>query len=332
MSTPRVSIIVPTHNRAKLIGRAIDSVVRQTFPDWELIIVDDGSTDETGQVIESYRGRIGERLVYLTRQQGGSSAARNTGIERARGEFVAFLDADDEFLPHKLARQLELFELEPGLDFVYSDYAFVDLNGVRHLSALSECHPLGRQVPTRQVGPNLHVCTGDLADYLLRGYFICTIVGMVRRNALGSDLRFLEGQWYSEEWLFYLEVARRCRSGYVDEPLSVHHYEPGSVSRTSVARNLVNQKNLLAIMAKRFPHCSPEARRALRRQRSFCAQQLGWDALRTGRSGQALGHFAEAFVQTPGWATARPTVGAAWKYLTHSTGGKAGPPAEPVRR
>ncbi len=316
MSSPRVSIIVPTYNRAKLLGRAIDSVVRQTFTDWELVIVDDGSTDHTPAVVDSYRSRLSRRLVYLTRQRGGSSAARNTGIEHARGEFVAFLDSDDEYLPCKLARQLELFELEESLGFVYSDYSYVGLDGVRHGSAFSECHPLARQVIGRAVGLNLYVCPEGLVDYLLRGYFISTIVGMVRRGVLGQGVRFLEGQWYSEEWLFYLEVARRCRAGYVDEPLSLHHHQPGSVSRTSVTRNLANQRALLALLAKRFRGCSRQARQALRSQRSFCARQLGWDSLRAGCSREAVGYFAEAFVQEPGWSTARPMLGAVWRWLT----------------
>ena len=299
-----------------MIGRAIKSVARQTFADWELIVVDDGSTDETAEVVACHRQQIGERLVYVVRPQGGGSAARNDGIDRARGEFVAFLDSDDEWLPPKLARQLELFDAEPALGFVYSDYSFVDFEGTEHRSAFDECHPVSRQVPCRRVGPELCVCTGDLADYLLRGYFISTIVGMVRRRVLGADLRFLEGQWYSEEWLFYLEVARRCRGGFVDEPLSLHHHQPGSVSRTSVSRNLTNQRRLLSLVSRRFGNCSRQARESLRRQRVVCAQQLGWDALRAGQPHRAVSYFAEAFMHRPMLASARPIAGAMLKCLT----------------
>ena len=315
MSSPRVSIIVPTYNRADLVGRAIRSVVQQTFSDWELIVVDDGSTDETPDVIASYRQELGERLVYLARSQGGGSAARNTGIDRAHGEFVAFLDSDDEYLPTKLARQLELFDLEPSLGFVYSDYSFVDLEGVEHRSAFGECHPVAREVPNDRVGHNLHVCTGDLTDSMLRGYFVSTIVGMVRRRVLGEDVRFLEGQWYSEEWLFYLEVARQCRGGFVNEPLCLHHHQPGSVSRTSVSRNLANQRSLLSLVARRFSDCSREARESLRRQRVVCAQQLGWDFLRAGQPRRALRYFSEAFIHRPALSAARPVAGAAWRCL-----------------
>ena len=317
MSSPRVSIIIPTFNRAALIRRAVDSVESQSFSDWELIVVDDGSSDDTAAVVESYRQRLGDRLRFVTRSRGGSSAARNTGIDMARGEFVAFLDSDDEFLPDKLARQLALFDVAPELGMVYSDLAFVNLAGVRHDSAFTECWPLARQVPTRRVGANLHVCTGDLTDWLVRGYLISTIVGMVRRSVLGNAVRFLEGQWYSEEWLFYVDVARRCRCGYVDEPLSLHHHVAQSLSRTSVSRNLVNQRALFIMLAKRCPGRSREADAALRRQHCACAQQLGWDSLRAGRPRRAVRYFAEAFRQCPGLRTTRPILGAVWRCMFH---------------
>ena len=318
MSAPRVSIIVPTYNRAGLIGRAIESVRTQTFSDWELIVVDDGSTDGTPAVVESYRPQLGTRLVVLAQTHGGASTARNTGIEHAQGEFVAFLDSDDEFLPEKLARQIQLLEREPALDFVYSDYAYIDLAGVRHPSAFAECHPLAREVPRRQAGPQMYVCTPSLVDYLVRGYFISTIVGMVRRRALGDHVRFRAGQCYSEEWLFFLDVAQRCRTGYVDEPLSLHHHVPHSVSRTSVVRNLTQQRTMLALLAERFPGSSGDARRAVRAQRSLCAQQLAWEMLRRGQAGRATRYFAEAFAQRPGVACARSLLGAFCRTLVPS--------------
>ncbi|MCP4592618.1 MAG: glycosyltransferase family 2 protein [bacterium] len=313
---PRVSVIIPVYNRAPLIGRAIESVIAQSAEDWELIVVDDGSTDETPSVVEDYRSRLGPRLIHLRRARGGSSAARNTGIDRARGEFIAFLDSDDEFRRNKLARQLELFEQEPGLGFVFSDYAFVDLEGVHHPSAFDGACPLARRLPVRQIAPKLLLCTGDLADYMLRGYFISTIVGMVRRSVVGESVRFLEGQWYSEEWLFYLEVAKRCRSGYVDEPLSLHHRVAGSVSHTSVPRNLLNQQRLLSLLAQRFPDCSRPARRALRSLRSTCARQLGWNAMRADLPTRALRHFGEALIHQPTLPALRPVIAAAWRVLT----------------
>ena len=107
MSEPTVSVIVPTYNRQPLLPRAIDSVVAQTFGDWEIVLVDDGSTDSTREMADRYSHQLGDRFVYIPQPNRGASAARNRGIDVCRGRFVAFLDSDDEFLPTKLG-QLEL--------------------------------------------------------------------------------------------------------------------------------------------------------------------------------------------------------------------------------
>lgn len=103
---PLVSVIIPTYNRADIVRTAIESVLAQTYPNIELIVVDDGSTDHTQACLSAY----GERIVVLTQDNAGPSVARNRGIEAARGEIVAFLDSDDYWLPAKLARQVEALE------------------------------------------------------------------------------------------------------------------------------------------------------------------------------------------------------------------------------
>ena len=110
---PAVSVIVPAYNGAWCVARAIDSVIAQTFPDFELIVVDDGSTDDTAAVLNAY----GDRLRVVRKTNGGLSSARNAGIAAARGHHVAFLDADDWWLPDKLAFQVALMEANPELVF-----------------------------------------------------------------------------------------------------------------------------------------------------------------------------------------------------------------------
>jgi glycosyltransferase involved in cell wall biosynthesis len=108
---PFFSVVIPTYNRATCVRRAIDSVLRQTFEDYELIVVDDGSTDNTSEVVRGY----GERIVYVSQRNRGVSAARNTGISRSVGDWVAFLDSDDEWLPGYLSKQAELVSKDPDL-------------------------------------------------------------------------------------------------------------------------------------------------------------------------------------------------------------------------
>ncbi len=294
MSDPTVSVIIPTYNRLPLLSRAIDSIVAQTFGDWEIVLVDDGSTDSTRELADRYSRRLGDRLVYIHQPNRGAGAARNRGIDQCRGRFVAFLDSDDEFLPTKLERQLELFELRPELGFVYSDYGFVDLDGTRYESDFDIEHPLAREVPVEPVAPGLYACRGSLFDVLIRGYFICTIVGLVRREVLGSSIRFREEQTFGEEWLFYLEVARTCPAGFVDKPLAVYHYNRGSLARTDKKRNALRYHALLRTIDQTFDDLTFDQRAAVRGNLAQLCRQLGQSARRAGCHREAMTRFAEA--------------------------------------
>ncbi len=299
MTAPTVSIIIPTYNRATLLPRAVDSVIAQTFVDWEIVVVDDGSTDATALVAARYRSELGERFVYLRQSNRGSSGARNHGIDACRGRFLAFLDSDDEFLPNKLERQLELFARRPELGFVYSDYTYVDLDGVAHKSAFDDKCRLARAVPFEEIAPGLRVCIGNLFDILIRHYFIATIVGMVRREVLGREIRFPIDQDYAEEWLFYLNVARVCRSGFVNEPLCVHHFVAGSLARTDKHRNAVRYRDLLTAIEAGFVDLNHEQRRAIDRNRARASRQIAYDARRAGRHREAALSLIDSLRRQP---------------------------------
>ncbi|UCE59589.1 MAG: glycosyltransferase family 2 protein [Phycisphaerales bacterium] len=295
-----VSVIIPTYNREALLPRALDSVVGQTFPDWQIVLVDDGSTDNTQAVADRYGKRLKDRFIYIRQEHAGCAAARNHGIEVARGHFIAFLDSDDEYLPNKLERQLALFDQRKDLGLVYSDYSYVDLDGVRHKSAFDTVSTLAREVPCAEVEPGLCVCTASLFDVLIRGYFVATIVGMIRREVLGNAIRFREVPSYGEEWLFYLKVSRACRAGFVDEPLCLHHFVEGSITRRSGHRNHLRLHNLLKEMYRCFGQVSPMASRTIRENLSQTCRQLGFDMQRMGQNRQAFRYFAESLRYTPG--------------------------------
>lgn len=122
---PRVSVIVATHNYARYLPQAIESILQQTYTDRELIVVDDGSTDETPQTIEPYA----HQLHYEQQSNQGVSATRNRGLDLASGELIAFLDADDFYLPDKLALQVHRFDTEPSLGLVHSGWLLVNQQG-----------------------------------------------------------------------------------------------------------------------------------------------------------------------------------------------------------
>jgi glycosyltransferase involved in cell wall biosynthesis len=126
MSQPQVSVIIPTYNCAHYLPEAINSVLAQTYSNFEIIVVDDGSTDHTDQVLQVYSHQI--QIIQQANQE-GVALARNHGIQQARGEWIAFLDADDVFLPDKLAVQVELALAEPQLGMIHSGWQRVNSQG-----------------------------------------------------------------------------------------------------------------------------------------------------------------------------------------------------------
>ncbi|HBR15685.1 MAG TPA: hypothetical protein DD723_09160 [Candidatus Omnitrophica bacterium] len=125
---PKVSVIIPTYNRSDFIGRAIESVLKQTFQDYEIIIVDDGSTDETREIV-LWLSKVNDKIKYFYQPNKGVSAARNRGLEEAKGEFIAFLDSDDSWAPEKLALQVKILEEHPRVGIVYAIMPMVDEKG-----------------------------------------------------------------------------------------------------------------------------------------------------------------------------------------------------------
>ena len=195
---PTVSVIIPTYNRAELLRQAINSVFAQTVDNYEIIVVDDGSTDHTASVIQSYAD---SRLRYVTRAHGGVSAARNYGIEMARGRYVAFLDSDDLFLPGKLEIQTQLMEAHADAGMVYSAYNSVDADG-----SFLATHPAPRYPSYREM---LLACT------------IATPTVLARREALEAAGGFDTAMHLAEDIDLWCRITRRYSVLAVDEPLTL---------------------------------------------------------------------------------------------------------------
>lgn len=169
MNDPAVSVVIPVFNRRQHLEEAVGSVEAQTFASWELIVVDDGSTDDTAEALGSIAGR-GHRV--LRRANGGCGAARNTGIAAARGRFVAFLDSDDLWPAGKLERQVAVLEAEPGVDHVFGvqEY-FTDEPEIAHLAGQRHAAYLASAVLTRRgsfarIGPMPEVRMGEFLRWM----------------------------------------------------------------------------------------------------------------------------------------------------------------------
>lgn len=305
MTTPTVSIIVPTYNSAAHLRRMIASVCEQSYADWELILVDGSSRDGTLDIAREYQSKLGARLVIERQVNQGCCFARNTGLNLARGEYVAFLDSDDAFRPQKLARQLDLFRVRPELGLVFCDYEYVGVRERTMRSAFDEHVPFVRSVPTVDVGPGLRVCSPNLFEYLVQQYFIATITALVRRSAL-KDLRFVTDNWTGLcEWLFFLEIVKKSRAGYVNEPLCTNYYNPHSLTRQSAAQNSLAHRKLLRTMIRRLGSVSPTAHAALHGQLAAACRQIGLDAYKRRDYVASVRSFGEALGARPSYATIR---------------------------
>ncbi len=125
----KVDVIIPAYNAAKFLPAAIDSVIAQTFEDWHIILIDDGSVDNTTDIVEPYRRRLGPKLTYIKQVNKGLPAARNAAIVNSSAEFLALLDADDVWLPCRLAESLKSFDARPEVGLSYGYNARIDAEG-----------------------------------------------------------------------------------------------------------------------------------------------------------------------------------------------------------
>ncbi len=214
---PRVSVIIPTHNRAEVIGEAVESVLAQTYRDLEIIVVDDGSTDRTRDALAGYLASHGERVRYVWQENAGAPAARNTGMRAATGDYIAFLDSDDIYLPRRLEVGVGALEADARLGASYLDQRTVDVNGAVLLGSRIE----------RFGGP----ASGWILPALFRGDLVQTNTITIRREALAAVGGFDERLWSGQDTDLWWRLAKQWRIIGVPETLVVVRELTSSLSR-----------------------------------------------------------------------------------------------------
>lgn len=277
-NNPVVSIVMPAYNVAWCVARAIDSVLAQSLREFELIVVNDGSTDDTRQVLQRY----GDTIKVIYQDNAGMSAARNAGIRAARGEYVAFLDADDWWLPDKLARQLELMRARPELGFC-STAARVENPDGEFLNDW-QCPPLDTvNVLETLFSENAAIAGG------------CSAV-MARKALFERVGLFDEGLRGFEDPDLWIRLAAVSGYACVPAPLVVILRREQSVSRNLAAM----RESALRSIKKNRALLSPE------RQGSFWRASLAGvyadyakGAYRAGERGAALADVLRAFALSP---------------------------------
>ena len=214
---PKISVMIPVYNSARFLQEAIESVLAQTYKDYEIIVIDDGSTDNTKEVLAPYC----DRIRYIYQQNQGASSARNKGIRYSQGEYIAFLDADDIWLPEKLHIQVDYLDNNQEIALIYSWALWVDVNG----------RPLNKRNRSNRSLP-----TGDIFNILFVRNFITPSSVMIRKRMLDTVGLFDESLTHAEDHELWLRIAREFKGFGINKYLCKYRDTPQSLSK----RNMEN--------------------------------------------------------------------------------------------
>ena len=273
---PAVSVVIATYNKADTLSAAIDSVLAQTYRDFELLVVDDGSTDDTAERIRAY----GDKIRYLPKKNGGTGSTRNLGIAQSRGRFVAFLDGDDLWLPNKLKLQMQVFEREPDLAAVQCSAYCVD--------------PSLKVIEERRCTPTQDTLMDFLLFRNLPAFASCVVIRkeiLDQIGGFGTDLVILS------DWDMVCRLARVGTLRSVPEPLVLYRQYPNNQSRSVEIHLWSGVRSLRRFFAD--PALEPGIRRRQKQVWARFYAMLAGGYLRNGNWGRALGWTCKALRTSP---------------------------------
>lgn len=207
---PIVSVIIPTYNRKTYVQEAIDSVLAQTYTNYEIIVVDDGSTDKTNEMLQI---RYENQIRYVWQENQGESAARNRGIEMAQGKYIAFLDSDDLWLPYKLEKQTKILNARPEVALVSSEAWLIN--------------SLGEKIGNQLLGRNANSESLNTEQLCLENKIVASTV-LLRRSASDLVNNFNVNIQYGEDWDLWLRLSLNWELMSIPEPLAMYRQHSDS--------------------------------------------------------------------------------------------------------
>ncbi len=234
---PTISVVITCYNYGKYLSGALDSVLSQSLSDYEIVLVNDGSTDDTDKIVRSYLRK--GRFVYVKQENKGQARAKNVGILRSRGRFVAFLDADDLWAEDKLEKQMALFDKkEAGV--VYSGLRYIDEEG--------------NKLPDQPREGCLAFRSGYVVNYLFMDNFVPFSASIVRRECFEKVGLFDETLSMGIDWDLWLRISVYYKFEYVDEPLLIYRKgHTGQMSKNTEVRHACSD-----IIMDKFLKANPE--------------------------------------------------------------------------
>lgn len=271
VENPFFSIIIPAYNTSNFIRDALDSVLYQTFDEYEIIIVNDGSKDDTLDVIEAYFPDLKKSDYRIINQNNrGIAAARNIGIENSKGDFVAFLDADDTWQAEKLAEVKEVIVNIPNVDLITHD-EYVESYG--KLSSVHKCKGFDKY-----------------EDLLFKGNSMSTSATVVRRNKLIEAGLFSENKHFNgvEDYDLWLRLSKICKFYFIHKMLGTYRDHPAGISK-NLSKQLQHSFNILEHHFSQWPDTSLKYRLLMRKRRSQMYMGSGLKFNNMGEYSEARG-------------------------------------------
>lgn len=230
----KFSVIMPCYNAERYVAQAIESVIQQSYPDWELIIIDDGSVDSSAAIALHYQQQD-QRIKLIQQPNAGKPAiTRNRGIQAARGQLLCFLDADDRYHPSRFEHVAQCF-LQQSVDFIFHDYRLIDEH-----NHVTEQSAMRTKLPTEAVFNQLFTASGSflyLAEdlynfYLMHACLIHTSSITIRRDRFApTTLQFRTDLTCAEDLMLWYQLSAEGTAGYIDQALSDYRDTPLSITK-----------------------------------------------------------------------------------------------------
>ncbi len=213
----KVTVVIPSHNAGHFLGEALESLFNQTYHDWQAVVVDDGSSDDTAQVVKPF---LSSKVLYVRQSHQGVAVARNHGVQLTCSPYVGFLDADDTLMPWALQEQVAVLDAHPQVGLVFGQVHMVDESGKAH--GKREAFPSDK----------LLICPSqDAVEGILKRNFITTSSVMMRRSCFEEAGGFdPELKTTGEDWMLFLRVACKASLAYIPRPLARYRVHPDSLT------------------------------------------------------------------------------------------------------
>lgn len=282
IALPRFSIIIPTYNNAKTLGDAIDSALSQMHPPAEVIVIDDGSTDETRSVVAQFDGRI----QYFPQENSGPSAARNNGAQTASSEWLAFLDADDVYYPHRLKEHALWISREPDIDFLLGNQDFKDLSNRILYRLIEDCPNQNNFL--KNESPEISLRPDDFGDLIANSFYEIRTLS-IRRSRFLHLGGFPPDRRIGEDLHFFIRLCLESKkAGITRKSLAAYYIHEASALRKDLMGSRKKFLDTLTSLASELASAPQPLQRGFSERLRLARLSLAYAQLAAGEKVNAI--------------------------------------------